>query len=283
MPYYEENGITIYHGDCLDVIPSLSKVSAIITDPPYAVPTQVAQTREITRNAGDLSIAETAYRVHANAWAKTITPDGRVFVCCDGASYPSLYRAMFSQFNLALLIWNKGQIGMGREFRKSHELIVHAWRGDTPIFADGIGRADILLHPPVASQNRLHPAEKPTSLIADLLRVSGETILDPFMGSGTTLVAAKRLGRGAIGIEIEERYCEIAAKRLSQQVLQFTHEEQTEGLRSGLLAEMEGKESPRETPSVRTLFGSVSTSRGTAEMFEMPDADLPAMQGALCL
>jgi site-specific DNA-methyltransferase (adenine-specific) len=66
-----------------------------------------------------------------------------------------------------------------------------------------------------------HPAQKPISLIKNLLSVGGDLLLDPFMGSGTTLVAAKQLGRKAIGIEIEEKYCEIAAKRLGQEVLCF--------------------------------------------------------------
>lgn len=218
-PYYEKDGILIYHGDCLEIMPTLSRVDAVITDPPYAIPTQVAQTREITRNAGDLSIAETAYRVHANAWARILRETGRVFVCCDGASYPSVYRAMYSQFSLALLVWDKGQIGMGREFRKSHELIVHGWREGTPIYGDGVGRADILKFSPVSSEARNHPAEKPTSLLSELLRCCGDLVLDPFMGSGSTLRAAKDLGRRAIGIEIEERYCEIAVKRLAQEVL----------------------------------------------------------------
>lgn len=70
-----------------------------------------------------------------------------------------------------------------------------------------------------------HPTQKPIALIASLLAIGGETILDPFMGSGTTLRAAKDLGRKAIGIEIEEKYCEIAAKRGSQDVLEFPKDE----------------------------------------------------------
>lgn len=220
-PYYNHDGVTIYHGDCLEVLPDISEVGAIITDPPYAVPTVIAQTREVFRNTGDLSIAETAYRVHAKEWGRLLGGDGRLFCFCDGASYPSLYRAAYSRFNLALLVWNKGRIGMGREFRKSHELILHGWLSSTPIFGDGTGRSDILEADPVRSDVRLHPAEKPAELLRQLLPLCAGVILDPFMGSGTTVRAAKDLGRKAIGIEIEEKYCEIAAKRLSQEVLCF--------------------------------------------------------------
>jgi site-specific DNA-methyltransferase (adenine-specific) len=208
---------TLYHGDCLEILPTLPKVDAVITDPPYAVPTIVAQSREVTRNAGDLSIAETAYRVHADAWSRVLTPAGRVFVCCDGASYPSLYRAMFSQFNLALLVWDKGRIGMGREFRKSHELVLHGWRAETPIFSDGVGRADIIKAAPVSNDTRIHPAEKPMPLLQEFMRVSGETILDPFMGSGSTGAAAISTGRRFIGVEIERKYFDIACERIQRQ------------------------------------------------------------------
>ena len=209
-------GVVIYLGDCCEILPTLGKVDAVVTDPPYAVPTQVAQTREVFKNAGDLSIAETAYRVHADLWSRVLGKDGRTFVFCDGSSYPSFYRAMFSQFNLALLIWDKGRIGMGREFRKSHELIIHGWQQNAPIFGDGIGRADILKCDPVSSAARHHPAEKPVPLVMELLRVAGDKILDPFMGSGTTGVAATKLGRKFIGIEIEPKYFDIACRRISE-------------------------------------------------------------------
>jgi site-specific DNA-methyltransferase (adenine-specific) len=207
---------TLYLGDCRDILPTLSGVDCVITDPPYAVPTQVAQTREMTRNAGDLSIAETAYRVYADQWARLLGSDGRVFVFCDGASYPSFYRAMFSQFNIALLIWDKGRIGMGREFRKSHELIIHAWQGKTPIYGDGIGRADIIKCDPLSSEGRTHPAEKPVALVTELLAVCDDVICDPFMGSGTTGVACIQLGRKFIGIEIEPKYFDIACRRIEE-------------------------------------------------------------------
>jgi site-specific DNA-methyltransferase (adenine-specific) len=205
---------TLYCGDCLEILPKLPKVDAVVTDPPYALPTMIAQGREMTRNVGDLSIIETAFRVHAEAWRRALKPTGRAFVFCDGTSYPSLFRAAYREFQLALLVWDKGRIGMGREFRKSHELILHGWLPDTPAFGDGVGRADILKHAPVPAEGRDHPAEKPTALLSDLLRVSGDLILDPFMGSGSTGVACVDLDRRFIGVEIERRYFDLACTRI---------------------------------------------------------------------
>lgn len=212
---------TLYLGDSLEIMPSIKRAD-VIADPPYAVPTQVAHARVITRNAGDLSIAETAYRVHANEWARLAGDEGRVFVCCDGASYPSIYRAMFSLFNLALLVWDKGQIGMGREFRKSHELIAHGWKPGTPIYGDGIGRADVLRFPPVPVAERIHPAQKPVAMLAELVRVCGPVILDPTMASGSTGEAALSAGREYIGIEIDPTTFDLGCERLENYMRQAT-------------------------------------------------------------
>lgn len=203
-------------GDCLDILPTLGKVDAIVTDPPYAIPTMVASGRSITRNVGDMSIIESAFRQHTVAWKDHLLGEaGRAFIFCDGASYPVMYRAAYGQYNLASLVWDKGQIGMGREFRKRHELIIHAWGAETPIHpADGTGYADVILCQPVSSESRSHPAEKPVALIESLLRVCGRTILDPFMGSGTTGVACAKLGRKFVGIEIDEGYFDIACRRI---------------------------------------------------------------------
>jgi DNA modification methylase len=205
---------TLYLGDCRDILPTLPKVDAVVTDPPYAIPTIVATGRETTRSVGDLSIVETAFRVYFDQWAERLTPEGRAFVFCDGTSYPVVFRASFGRFQSAMLVWDKGQIGMGREFRKSHEIILHAWRKDTPIYSDGIGRADIIKCQPVHTDARTHPAEKPVALLQTLLTVCGETILDPFMGSATTGVAAVQAGKSFIGCEIEPRYFDIACKRI---------------------------------------------------------------------
>ena len=121
-----------------------------------------------------------------------------------------------------VLIWDKGgALGMGDlslPWKPGHEEIYVIGSGFS-----GPRTNDVLQYPPVqsmASNGRVHPHEKPVGLLRALLAKCPEgTAADPFMGSGTTLVAAKSLGRRAIGIEIEERYCSIAAKRLSQETL----------------------------------------------------------------
>ena len=115
-----------------------------------------------------------------------------------------------------------GALGMGAldlPWKPSHQQIYVVGKG----FA-GRRSSDVLRFPPCQSsafRGRLHPHEKPVALIKELLNKAPDarTILDPFMGSGTTLRAAKDLGRYAAGIEIEEKYCEIAAKRMAQMVM----------------------------------------------------------------
>jgi len=208
---------TLYLADALEVLSTISRVDAVITDPPYAIPTQVASGREITRNVGDLSLIEGAFRNHISRWKKILGKQGRAFIFCDGASYSVIYRAAYGDFNLASIVWDKGRIGMGREFRKQHELIIHAWGVETPVInSNGVGYSDVITRSPVSQKSRNHPAEKPIELIEDLLRVCGKTVLDPFMGSGTTGVACARMKRRFIGIEIERRYFDTARRRIEE-------------------------------------------------------------------
>jgi len=213
--YYEEKepDLKIYHGDCLEIMPLMPKIDLVVTDPPYAIPTIVASLRETTINIGDLSLVESTFRNVFEKISCLVGDSGRMFVFCDGTSYPVIFRSAYGQWKTALLIWKKQRIGMGREFRKMHELILHAWKDKTPIFKDGIGRADVIECNSVG-QERQHPAQKPTELLKEFFRVQNGTVLDPFLGSGTTLVACKERNRSGIGIEINEKYCEIAKTRL---------------------------------------------------------------------
>jgi DNA modification methylase len=204
---------TLYLGDCLELLPGLSGFDAVIMDPPYAIPTQVASNRVAVRSVGDLSLIEATFRVVFNAVADALRPGGRAFCFCDGASYPVVYRAAYNRFSLACLVWDKGRIGMGREFRKSHELILHCWTGETPVFSDGVGRPDVFRFAPIG-EGREHPAEKPIALINHLLTVCQGRIADPFMGGGVVGAAAVSRGHEFVGIEIEPKYFDAACRRI---------------------------------------------------------------------
>jgi site-specific DNA-methyltransferase (adenine-specific) len=210
----------IRQGDCLEVLQTLpsASVDVILTDPPYAIPTIVASGRDNTRNVGDLSLIESVFRQLFGEFSRLLKPSGRIFMFCDGNSYPVIFRAAFGEYSTALLVWAKGRAGMGREFRKSHELILHCWRSETPVFSDGKQRLDVLECKPLGN-DREHPAQKPIELLSQLLEISsGGLVLDPFMGSGSSGVAALKCGHRFVGIEIEPKYCELAEKRLEHSI-----------------------------------------------------------------
>lgn len=209
-PYYEHAGITIYHGDCREVLPELGPVDVVVTDPPYgySFTSGWKSTHKGRLIAGDRS---------------TEVRDAALSAL-DGVPW-----AVFGSWRVkppvgtkTALAWDKGPAsGMGDlslPWKCSWEIIWiggSGWRGKRD---EGVLRGHRVVT--WESKGRDHVNMKPTTLMkAILLKAPNGTVLDPFMGSGTTLVAAKDLGRRATGIEIEERYCEIAAERLSQEVL----------------------------------------------------------------
>jgi 2-polyprenyl-3-methyl-5-hydroxy-6-metoxy-1,4-benzoquinol methylase len=135
----------------------------------------------------------------------------------DHLAYAALVPVFFRKYQLVQsVVWDRDVLGMGAHFRKQTEFGIYARSNDAPDTTE-TKRDIVRLRPAV---KKWHPAEKPLGLMDELLRgLTGAVICDPYCGSGTTLLAAKRAGRTAVGIEIEERYCEIAAKRLEQEVL----------------------------------------------------------------
>lgn len=206
-PYYDEDGITIYHADCREILPHLPKVDLVLTDPPYGI-----GSRLVTGGKG--GSFDRLIMSCADTW--DFKPDQQVFELIFSMSQDQvIWGGNF--FKLPPcdkpLCWNKL-----RPNQKNLSEWEYAW-------TSLVGRAEMFTYCAnggfVAKETLEHPTQKPTPLFQWCLEFfrDAQTILDPFMGSGTTLRAAKDLGRKAIGIEIEERYCEIAVKRLAQGVL----------------------------------------------------------------
>ena len=214
---HETDNAVLYRGDCIELAGDLPCADVLLTDPPYAMPTIIAQSRKRQRSITDMSIVETAFRQYFGEFSKVLRDNGRAFVFCDGTFYSVVFRVLYPLFtNTACLVWDKGRIGLGREFRKSHELVIHAWNDSTPKLQGKKTRSDILRHSPVATSERLHPAQKPVSLLREIIDIGGETVFDPFMGSGSTGVAAVMEGRKFVGVEMDEAYFDVARRRIDE-------------------------------------------------------------------
>lgn len=214
-PYYQEKDITIYCSDCLEVMPQIEPVDLVLTDPPYGINYQSSHVAPTTTAEWMKSEIANDSTVKFRDWAIGIVSEWCIFGSIK-APLPANWRGC--------LVWDKGEAaGMGD--------LTFPWKPNWElIFIDGKDWAGprntgVLRGPTMVtrkSMGRLHPNEKPVWLIVNILRKHPAlTILDPFMGSGTTLVAAQSLGRKCIGIEIEEKYCEIAARRFSQKVIEW--------------------------------------------------------------
>jgi len=211
-PYYSDDAVIIYHGDCREILP-LVEADVIVTDPPYG------------------TSAYSWDQLPPNILRGPRAVFGRL---------PEMLPLLSPSPDLVLTWWpsNGDCIGRSRSgvHRQAHVIAVWKYSGEvrklsaaassirlgwtTPALMPDVW-TDPHPHAGFHKTDYSHPTEKPISLMARLIRLMGDhpTVLDPFMGSGTTLRAAKDLGRKAIGIEIEERYCEIAAKRCRQEVL----------------------------------------------------------------
>jgi site-specific DNA-methyltransferase (adenine-specific) len=254
-PYYDEDGITIYHGEACALLTAIPEASCdvLLTDPPYSSGGMFRSDRAIdpadkyrgwshsddsTRKPaaqygtfGGDSRDQRSFGVWVSAWSfaalRATKPSGSAFLFTDWRQLPTATDAiqMGGWTWRGLVVWDKG-VGrpMRGRFRNHLEYVVWGTNG-AHSGPDSEYPSTLIAIPTVGSGERDHVTQKPVELLTELLRVvpGGPTltVLDPFMGSGSTLVAAKYAGHKAIGIEIEERYCEIAAKRLAQGVLDF--------------------------------------------------------------
>jgi DNA modification methylase len=209
-PYYQDDWVTLWHGDCREVTAWL-EADVLVTDPPYGIGWSKGQNNAAgshahagIQNDGDTSVRDEALQ----AWG-----DRPAIVFGS-------FRADFPANVKQTLVWQKpvdaGVVGSTTGYRTDTELIFllggHVQR--PPL------RSSVLTTSGgVARYRNEHPHSKPTGLLERLLEWTAGVVADPFCGSGSTLWAAKQIGRRSIGVELEERYCEIAAKRLAQDTL----------------------------------------------------------------
>ena len=220
-PYYQEKGITIYHADARDVLPYIEAVDLTLTDPPYGISGGRGAGNR-SRKKGDYLCNGWSDDEHNVTWVvipvierclhisdRTIVTPGNKFLF----RYPEpndigcMWTPAGSSYSPWGIVTFHSVLYYGRDQRA------------------GMGAMPVGKQVNILDKNIAHPCPKPLRFWQWLLEKGsinkGETVLDPFMGSGTTLRAAKNLGRKSIGIEIEERYCEVAAERLCQEVLPF--------------------------------------------------------------
>jgi hypothetical protein len=231
-PYYSDELVTIYHGDCRELLPT---ADAVVTDPPYGTGAYTSDTDVLT---GAL----------LNVWMAAIPsaaifgwPEKLVALCIAAGRVPNEWvtwwpsnaelKGRFTEVPVArdtehIALFGRLHAARGAPEAPSRiRAAAHpADRGKHHISPKGKRWGDVWrdASPGLLFQHgeRLHPNQKPIAVMSRLIQMMADgTVLDPFMGSGTTLVAAKSLGRKSIGIEIEERYCEIAAQRCSQEIL----------------------------------------------------------------
>lgn len=203
---------TLYLGDCRDILPTLGKVDAVISDPPYGIRYRSGYATDALWSGG-----------------REIAGDGSVeardAVIAWAGDRPQLWfgtwRADRPAATRMVLIWDKGgALGMGAldlPWKPDHEEIYVLGHG----FIGSRDCGSVVRHPPVqsmAKNGRKHPTQKPVALMLDLLRKTDGTVLDPFMGSGSTGVACVQAGRGFIGIELDPGYFDLACRRISDEV-----------------------------------------------------------------
>ena len=207
MIYYQDDLVTLYHGDCLELT-QWANADVLVTDPPYGMSYKSGwvKDRDFIAHDSDTKIREKALKLWINKPALVF----------------GTWRVEKPGNVKNVLIWDKGSDpGMGdlkMPWGLSHEEIYVLGTGFIGKRGSNIIRAN---KPPVSNRPD-HPTPKPIGLMEVLIENTTGTVADPFAGSGATLIAARNLGRKVIGVELEERYCEIIAKRLSQSAFDFS-------------------------------------------------------------
>lgn len=221
-------------GDARDVMPEIGRVDLVITDPPYSSGARTDSEKQV-RGAMLRSMEDSDWFSHdaMTTWGfnwfirsvfsdmRQALPEGaHVYVFIDWRQTPNVYGMMEAcGFRVNhCLVWNKGHFGMGAYWRNQHENIVFASNGMPTAMLDR-GMGSVITCSNVSPAARVHPTEKPADLLVTLIdAVPGKVVFDPFMGSGSTGVAAVRAGRSFVGVEINPGHFETACERISCEV-----------------------------------------------------------------
>lgn len=215
VPYYDQDGITIYNADCRQVLPFLERFDLLLTDPPYGIGLDTRNRKYATngteyRNVHGDDVAFDPAVLLDERWMRAVIWGGNCFASRLPDHPGWLSWVKIDQNNTAIrqaeteFAWTNF-VARSQAFR-------YTWIGAGKEEKEFNGRP------------MLHPCQKPVALMKWCIGLVpyAKSVLDPFMGSGTTLVAAKLLGLRAVGIEISEEYCRKAVQRLRQQVLAFS-------------------------------------------------------------
>lgn len=229
-PYYDDGaGIQIFHGDCREVLPMLpaDSVDLVLSDPPYGK-RYVTSRRSRTDPLAVPIVGDESLAVMGEALPlldRLVRQDRHLYFFADPELLEEARPLVAAFWNVKnTLAWDKGDRGsvgdLEAAYAKCWEAIIYANKGRRNLA--GSRPRSVIRHDWSSTDDPVHPTVKPIPLLVRLILASslpGELVIDPFMGSGTTLRAAANVGRRAIGIELSEKYCEIAAKRLQQSVL----------------------------------------------------------------
>lgn len=224
-PYFHDakSGVAIYHADARDILPQIADTSVdlVLTDPPYGIAYETNRIHKHQKMRKAVANDETL-EVVAAVWpeAMRLLRDNRHWYAFASPKMIGDAGRIFQAWK-QVLCWDKGDRGTVGDlecgFGEAWEAIFYGMKGRRPLA--GSRPRTVIRFDWSASMDPVHPTVKPKAVIRKLIAWSaspGELILDPFMGSGTTVIAAKDCGCRAIGIEVEERYCAIAAERLRQ-------------------------------------------------------------------
>lgn len=213
-PIYDVDGITLYCDDCREILPQIGKVDLLLTDPPYGILNLESGTsravRKSARSSGSGKLKDRMLNTSDFSWDASGPTKDELIAIRGKADKQIIWGGNYFELPpcRGILCWDKCQPW------PNFSQVEIAWTNlERP--------AALFKYDKSFVDNKTHPTQKPTALMRWCIGIAGEceTILDPFAGSGTTLLAAKLEGRRAIGIEISHKYCESAMNRLKQGVL----------------------------------------------------------------